>query len=104
MPLHCGFSCRSALGHFVSKFEVLLSASFHKLRWSLGHCSRVPLQALSVADGCRDAAALMLDGSSCPLSELTAMWGRSGHGERAFQRCHVAAKWFLGIVGRYPCF
>ena len=62
--------------------------------------SLVPLQALTVADGCRDAAAMLLDGSTCPLAELMASWGKTEHGERSFQtyctctRC-VFGKYYL---------
>lgn len=41
-----------------------------------------------MANGCEDAKHLVSDGSSCPLAELIAEWGASGHGERQFQKTH----------------
>ena len=42
--------------------------------------------ALSAADACRDADALIEDGSSCPLASMMAKWHHGGHPERSFSR------------------
>ena len=44
------------------------------------------VEATSAADGCRDAAELVVDNLDCPLANEMARWHKGGHPERSFAR------------------